>query len=371
MTPATPRVRDLTQRARRLVPEIDGGSMHELLLAMWLVFDPGGYQADHDLGAEWFQGMVEATPADLRQEIEFLGTTDYGTWCALRGLVARAPGDHDIDSVLEWLAGLEPAEIRRGLLAYTVDLPDDPALVAQAIDGDRQALASLLGDRQEAASFYGALFSLPHGQLRDRIVAALRRFRDEVYRKVEDEFTSAITRAAKGVTVLAKEADPERLIEAVTNGLDYRIQPGVARLVLVPSVIVRPWAVMDQHQDTLVVVFPVADEYIDLDPDAPAPWMVKVYKALADAKRLRILRRLAEGPSTLDELAKTLELSKSTVHHHVGLLRGAGLVRIAIDKAAGIKTYSLRPSVIPSARQALDEYLRLEPTDSLPTTRRT
>ena len=310
-----------------------------------------------------------ATPADLRQEIEFLGTTDYGTWCA-PGPGGAGARDHDIDSVLEWLAGLEPAEIRRGS-SPTPSISRRPALVAQAIDGDRQALASLLGDRQEAASFYGALFSLPHGQLRDRIVAALRRFRDEVYRKVEDEFTSAITRAAKGVTVLAKEADPERLIEAVTNGLDYRIQPGVARLVLVPSVIVRPWAVMDQHQDTLVVVFPVADEYIDLDPDAPAPWMVKVYKALADAKRLRILRRLAEGPSTLDELAKTLELSKSTVHHHVGLLRGAGLVRIAIDKAAGIKTYSLRPSVIPSARQALDEYLGLEPTDSLPTTRRT
>src|SRR5690606_18813257 len=140
-------------------------------------------------------------------------------------------------------------------------------------------------------------------------------------------------------------------IEAVTNGLEYRIQPGIAHLVLVPSVVVRPWAVLDQYQDTLMVVYPLADEYMHLDPDAPAPWMVKVYKALADEKRLRIMRRLAEGPSTLDELAKVLDLSKSTVHHHVGLLRGAGLVRIVIDKVEGTKTYSLRPSVLPGAHQ--------------------
>ena len=134
--------------------------------------------------------------------------------------------------------------------------------------------------------------------------------------------------------MLAKEADPERLIEAVTNGLDYRIQPGVARLVLVPSVIVRPWAVMDQHQDTLVVVFPVADEYIDLDPDAPAPWMVKVYKALAGASVCgssagwrKARRRSASSPRRSSWASRRSITTWACCE--------AGLVRIAIDKAAG------------------------------------
>src|SRR5688572_144558 len=362
---ARPQVRDLTQRTRPLTPEVDGGSIHELLLVMWLVFDSGEYHGDHDLGVEWFRGMLEATPADLREEIEFLGTREFGAWCALRGLVARAPVAHDIDSVLDWLAGLDPAEVRRGILSYAVELPEGSALVEKAVDGDSEALEALLDDRHDLAAFYTTLFALDRGELRDRIVAALRRFREEVYRQVEDGFSSVITRAAKGATILAKGAEPERLIESVTNGLEYRIQPGVRRLVLVPSVIVRPWAVIDQHEDTLMVVFPVADEYLNADPDAPTPWMVKVCKALADEKRLRILRRLGEGPSTLDELAKVLDLSKSTVHHHVGLLRGAGLVRIVIDKAAGIKTYSLRPSILPGAHQALDEYLGMDTTESV------
>lgn len=196
--------------------------------------------------------------------------------------------------------------------------------------------------------------------LRERLGAALRRFRS-VYREFEEDFARATYRAANDTRAMLGEADPERVIEEVTNGLDYRIPPGVTRLVLVPSVILRPWAVIDRYRDVLMVAFPVTDEYVGADPDAPPSWMVKLHKALGDDKRLRILRRLAEGPAGLDDLASLVEVSQSTVHHHVGLLRGAGLVRVTVDTATGSKAYTLRPTVLPGAHQALDEYLKGDP----------
>jgi ArsR family transcriptional regulator len=50
------------------------------------------------------------------------------------------------------------------------------------------------------------------------------------------------------------------------------------------------------------------------------------HKALADVNRLRIVRRLAEGPATVGELIDTVGLSQPLVSWHVGRLRAAGVV---------------------------------------------
>jgi DNA-binding transcriptional ArsR family regulator len=51
------------------------------------------------------------------------------------------------------------------------------------------------------------------------------------------------------------------------------------------------------------------------------------HKALADVNRLRIVRRLAEGPATVGELIDTVGLSQPLVSWHLARLRAAGIVR--------------------------------------------
>ncbi len=50
------------------------------------------------------------------------------------------------------------------------------------------------------------------------------------------------------------------------------------------------------------------------------------FKALADANRLKIAGLLAKQSYTVEQLAAMLELSESTVSHHLTKLSGAGLV---------------------------------------------
>ena len=50
------------------------------------------------------------------------------------------------------------------------------------------------------------------------------------------------------------------------------------------------------------------------------------HKALADVNRLRIVRRLAEGESSLADLIAHVGLSQPLVSHHLKRLRVAGLV---------------------------------------------
>jgi hypothetical protein len=59
--------------------------------------------------------------------------------------------------------------------------------------------------------------------------------------------------------------------------------------------------------------------------------VLDVFKALADASRLRLLGVLASREHTVDELAALLDLRAPTVSHHLAKLRHVGLVSLRSD----------------------------------------
>ena len=58
-----------------------------------------------------------------------------------------------------------------------------------------------------------------------------------------------------------------------------------------------------------------------------------MFKALADEKRLRILRIVDDGETQLGKIAERADVAKSTAHHHLRVLRAAGLVRIVLSES--------------------------------------
>jgi DNA-binding transcriptional ArsR family regulator len=75
--------------------------------------------------------------------------------------------------------------------------------------------------------------------------------------------------------------------------------------------------------------------------------MDKVFKALADPSRRRILQLLREREMTAGEIAEHFDLSKPTLSGHFGVLREAGLVMAEKNKAT--ITYRLNMSVLEEA----------------------
>lgn len=63
-----------------------------------------------------------------------------------------------------------------------------------------------------------------------------------------------------------------------------------------------------------------------MEPENTENTLLEFFKALAEPRRLKIIGVLAQRPSTVEELAAMLELSESTVSHHLSLLARAGLV---------------------------------------------
>jgi len=103
-----------------------------------------------------------------------------------------------------------------------------------------------------------------------------------------------------------------------------------------------------------IFCYPVADENIAEDSNVPPVRLVRLYKALADERRLRILKMLMTKSYSLQELADEFGVAKTTLHHHLVTLRIAGLVRIQSDE----HFYSLRQNTLSEVSELLNTYLK-------------
>ncbi len=87
----------------------------------------------------------------------------------------------------------------------------------------------------------------------------------------------------------------------------------------------------------------------------------KVYKALGDPTRRRILALLRERPMTAGELASQFDLSWPTMSGHFAVLKEAGLVQT--DRTGTTVTYRLNQTVLQEALMALFDAFGFDPTE--------
>ncbi len=85
----------------------------------------------------------------------------------------------------------------------------------------------------------------------------------------------------------------------------------------------------------------------------------RVYKALADPTRRRVLALLRERDMTAGELAAQFDLAWPTMSGHFTVLRDADL--ISADKTGTSITYHLNVSVLEEAMAALMETFKIGP----------
>lgn len=75
--------------------------------------------------------------------------------------------------------------------------------------------------------------------------------------------------------------------------------------------------------------------------------------ALGDATRMAIFQKLSAGPLAVNQLARTLPVSRPAVSQHLKVLKDAGLV---LDKPAGTRRlYQLDPTGVARLRAHFDQ----------------
>lgn len=342
-------------RPSGLQVEIDVAEAAEVLMSICAI----GHPEDHDtfdLGAEWLRARLETVTPDLREAVETLRLGDMKVAAHLLGIVWETPKPRTFAAFAERLAATDPIELKLHLFGHydTSSQHVPPEIVEAAARGDRDAIERVLGELAEFSDkhdLYRDLLELESGELKARLLDILPRWHREVFAPHESEWRQAAERDAEAKRALLARHTPEQLVELATRGYQYAPPPAIRTIAFFPSWFMRPWVILWEHKSTKIFCYPIAPVS---DEGTPLAEVARVYKALGDEGRLKLLRRLSAGPVRLSEAAAELGVAKSTAHHHLAILRQAGFVTIRDEDE---NVYTLRRDLLPQAGDLLAGYL--------------
>jgi DNA-binding transcriptional ArsR family regulator len=248
---------------------------------------------------------------------------------------------------------MSDAEILDVLMAELLVSVDFGELTRRALDGDTaawQELKDQLHGHKGHDVVTGEMAELPKAS-RQVVHAWLPKFQE-----VEERVGRMLVRDAAARSTEEAERDPLGFVERTTNGIRVTPERQLRAIHLIGSYFGRPYNSVSRIDDTLVICYPIADTAVgSASRVTPPPTTVRLYRALGDETRLRILRLLVDTDRYLTELANELELSKPTVSHHLAQLRSAGLVTVVEE--GNLTYYSLRRDRVAEAGPELGSFL--------------
>lgn len=349
--------------------EIDGGMAYEFIESLSVYFEHEWHEKkdyEYELGESWYENIRTTCSQDVLKGLEaftlqvFSPRCAMHSWSHLLGMVYDSPAPKDVPTFLDYVASLEPLEIRLYLLGYyqrDVRKITPLDVILQAAEGNEEALEQFfktaLSESPVAQERVRWLVTSDGEAMKGQLLALLWNWYEQVFRPQEAQIQPILERDLEAKGKLQATVSPEKLVELATNGLVYGPEAGVRKIVLVPSFLTRPWNEAPTYQDIKLVIYPVADESIRPDRSVPPAQLVRLYQALADERRLRILKLLKTRSYSLQEISDEFGVAKSTMHHHLGLLRTAGLVRIRDDE----RIYSLRQETLATVSALLEAFL--------------
>ena len=350
-----PRVVDVSRPGQALTVEIDASEAAELLLTIGTVLVEDE-QDTYELGAAQIAEIRAATPPELlRQAAELLPEKSAAL---LLGLVYTTPKPRTVSAFLEHLAATDPVEIRLHLLGYHMrgHHVADPETIRRAAEGDDGAIEELLAaaaeyaDPDKCESLQLAVKRDP-AESKRALLELLTDWSEQVLPKMAPADPTLAERDAETKRELVKSVPPEQVVERLAPGIQWAPGPEIDRVVLFPAYSPRPWVYMSEYKRAKIFCPPITLDR-ERTPGDPAE-LVRIYKALGDESRLKLLKRLQEGPISLTDAAQEVGLAKSTTHHHLAILRQAGFVLIR----EGDDTYKLRTDMRPEPGALLKQFL--------------
>jgi DNA-binding transcriptional ArsR family regulator len=337
--------------------EVDASEAADVLMSLFAVCASRGDDT-FDAGRDRLAAVRAAVDPGLLQRIEDLMQGNEKVPAHLLGLVWETPRPRTLPAFVERIRETEPLEVHLHLLGYHAGghrhVAEETSVAAAR--GDEAAIEEVvaaLAEWPQACRTVEHLLRLGAATVKEHLLEVLPRWHEEVYLPNAEGIAEALERDAAAKRELARTSTPEQLTELATSGYQYTPGPGVRRLVFFPGYWQRPWVLLNDYRHVRVFCYPLP---LEGGGDGPNPAeLARLYKALGDEGRLRLLKRLSAGPLSLAAAAQELGVAKSTAHHHLALLRHAGCVVMRDD--GDDKLYSLRRELLPETAGLLQSYL--------------
>jgi DNA-binding transcriptional ArsR family regulator len=255
----------------------------------------------------------------------------YG-WLNLVGLVVRGPRPWDLDHLLAAVRVCAPVELhfvavggdRRQLLDAV-----EEAVVRAAVDGDpaaRRRLDDALDSDEHVLEVAPWLLNSASADVREAILAVLQTWRERLLPPQKERVLAAeLHEAAEVASAELTGATAEAFLHRATGGLRYD-PAALGRVLAVPSPRVAPVIVAVDGREARVILHPP----LGSPAQDPSARLVELGRAVGDGTRMRLLTSLRDGEMTAVELARAMGAPRTTLLHHLAILRAAGLIRVRV-----------------------------------------
>ena len=338
--------------------QLASGPAFELVSEL-AAFASGPARASLESGKTWIRDVRRLAGPDLLRRVERWA---FPLYTELAPIVLDAGAPFEPEGVVDALRRHPAEALRRRLLG--AESPPNWAMVSdgafdRALSGNRRARAEVrrtIGLNPPARQSIDRVLTTDPESLRDEIVSIVEDWRSRVFPTFADRANSLVRRDLGAKQALFRQVPEDEALRVSTNGVEFDLAGWATEIILIPTVALRPFIAPVESGSRQLIMCSVADEAFDDDPVNPPRRLVKVTAALGDGLRLRILHELAGADLTAAELAARIGVERTSLHHHLGVLRSAGLVAA---RAEGVQSwrYSRRTDGITGVSTALNRYL--------------
>jgi DNA-binding transcriptional ArsR family regulator len=335
--------------------DVDDSPIYELLLQM-TVFTGFENLETFDVGREWAENQRRHCSPQLLQALDRLGGA-FANLDQLMGIQASQPSP-GVPAFLHRLEQLAPDEVVLHLTGFYSELHSEhlEATIMAAVSGSRKArpaaARALAGDMPEREETIAKLLATPAGDLKELVLEVISGWYERIFAGDEPTARNLLAADARAKRTLIG-TDPERLI-LIATGIKFGIKDRFRKVLLIPTLVMRPWVGVVNYKRLRIYAYPVVDDPTSVETARRG--LARTYRALGDEARLRILKLLADGALTLEELSRRVEQPEAVVRAHIAVLRAGRIVQINCDERM---TYQLRGDIIRVIGQPLQSYLKL------------
>ncbi|MFC7784157.1 ArsR/SmtB family transcription factor [Rossellomorea sp. GCM10028870] len=274
------------------------------------------------------------------------------TWKSLL-LLLHQKEFRDLSEFIMFLDGLEDKRLRFICIPYIgMKFQELRTHASEGDESSRNRLKKQTEDNPFFPDYIEFICTTNVHDLRNHLKSVMTGWYKEVIIPHKETLSQILERDKQSKEKMSGNLKSEALVEWATGGITYLPEPRVHTVLLIPQSIYRPWNVEGDVEGVKVFYYPVANEsiYPD-DKDMPSYFLVQKHKALGDEARLRMVKLLKGSDRTLQEITNELNMGKSTVHHHLKILRSARLVETLDGK------YRLKENAVQSLSNELMQYL--------------
>lgn len=299
---------------------------------------------------ELWKSQQISMPELLTKHLDVIEQTNF--WFGLIMLQEKFSAT-TVSDFSKCLSEMNKIDFYKTVLPYKdrITEPVRKAIAEQYKQGDTfETYASYFHGHDYLEDYVRNLGSYEHSEICELFNSILDEWHNWVRKNVQwEKWTRALDFEQKQHNSLDKDK-PVEIIELITGGVKYVPEPSVWTVKLIPQVTYRPWTLVVRTPDTKLYFYPLKEEYL-IEAGSPTKELIRGHKALGDEVRLKILYQLVNRASSLQDLSTQFNISKTTLHHQLSLLKAAKFIQV--DKGV----YSANLPQINSFSERLAQYL--------------